>query len=168
MEDSGSEIHLGGASGGANLAAAAARRLRGESGAGIASTVLAYGLFHAVLPVVPEVEASLDLFARPLLTPAMVRRINLNYVGDQALLRPGPAFPGGSDLRGFPPTLMLEAHKDRLRASGTTMHRELREAGTEVEYTVVEGTRHGFLSLPRSRAFRTSMSLITTWLSRHD
>ncbi|WP_174189374.1 FAD-linked oxidase C-terminal domain-containing protein [Nocardia barduliensis] len=166
--DSGSPIHIGGASGGANLSAAAAVRLRDEAEPAIASTVLFYGLFHGTLPPAPEVEAELDFFSRPLLTPAMVRRISINYTADETLIGPGPAFPGGTDLHGFPPTLMIDAHRDWLRASGAAMHRDLREAGVEVEYTVIPGTYHGFLGSLSQRASRQSMALVGTWLKKHD
>ncbi|MBY6540351.1 alpha/beta hydrolase fold domain-containing protein [Rhodococcus sp. BP-349] len=166
--DSGSGIHMGGASAGANLTASATLRLLDRSTSAISSTILAYGLFHSVLPDSCEIEEGLDWMARPLFKAGLLRRLAANYTGDESLVGPGPAFPGGTDLRRYPPTLMLDAEQDRLRASGSAFHRELVAAGVDVDYHVLEGARHGFLSWPRHRPFRRSIARMASWLDRYD
>ncbi len=164
----GTPVVLGGASAGACLAAAATRRLRdgegGADGAGPVALVLAYGTFHAELPVDPVVEAELHGPARLFFRPPMVRSMNLNYVGRADLLVPGDAFPGGSDLSGFPPTLLLGAENDRLRASGRAFAGELAAAGVPVHSETVAKTVHGFLDNPGRPAFATAVARVVAWL----
>lgn len=164
-DQTGAPIDVGGASAGANLAAAATLRLRDDGATMPRRLALAYGTFHGgpILgsPVYERLRGPLGRWA---FNPAMLRRMNLNYVGDPEMLGPGLAFPGGSDLTGLPPTLIMDADNDRLRASGTAFAAELRAAGVEVRETTVRAL-HGFLAVPRSAAFRTGTREIEHWLS---
>jgi acetyl esterase len=129
------------------------------------SVVLAYGALHSRIPDDAEIESSLrGPLARWFFNPAMTRRMNLNYVGAVDNLARAYAFPGGADLRGFPPTLVLDASNDRLRRSGHAFAGELQHAGSRVDEVVVNG-RHGFLNSPRRAAFATGMSAIARWLA---
>jgi acetyl esterase/lipase len=74
------------------------------------------------------------------------------------------ALPGGADLSGFPRTLMIDADRDSLRASGEAFHAELTEAGANVEYAIVEGSKHGFLDRPTTLAFQQGISRVSQWL----
>jgi acetyl esterase len=168
IAETGGPIALGGASAGANIAAGVALALRDAGDPGIRALVLAYGTFHAALPDRPDVERDLKgPLVKWAFNPKMTHRMNLNYVGDEALLRPGLAFPGGADLRGLPPALVLNSRLDRLRASGDTFADELRAAGVEVETDVLPST-HAFLNAPAKAPFTTGMRLIAEWLDRHD
>lgn len=159
---------LGGASAGACLAASAALRLRDSSGPGPAGLVLAYATLHAELPRLPEaVRARLRGRRRiGTFTPEVIRRMNLNYVGSEELLRDPDVFPGGGKLTGLPPVLLLDAAYDSLSASSTTFAGELTEAGIENEHVIVPGTRHGFLNRPRSAGFRAGTETLVRWLDR--
>jgi len=162
----GGPIDLGGASAGANLAAAAALRLRDGGHSVVARLALAYGTFHHELPEASPVFLQLrGPLAKWAFNPTMTRSMNLNYVGDDALLGPGYAFPGGSDLRGLPPTLIMDASNDRLRASGALFAQELRESRVQVRQLTVKGL-HGFLSIPRTRSFRQGVDELHSWLER--
>ena len=120
---------------------------------------------HSRIPEDVEIESSLrGPLARWFFNPAMTRRMNLNYVGAVEDLARAYAFPGGADLRGVPPTLVLEASNDRLRRSDHAFAGELRRAGSRVDEVVVNG-RHGFLNSPRRTAFATGMSAIARWLA---
>lgn len=161
-------ISIGGASAGANLAAAATLSLRDAHSTMPRSLALAYGAFHLPVPTNPSVEDALrGPLARWNFNPKIVHKIALNYVGDANLLRPGYAFPGGMDLSGLPPTLVLDASNDRLRASGHAFADELRGADIEVHESVVTGM-HGFLGATRSRSFSDGMRQLGAWLSDHD
>lgn len=162
--ESGRPVVLGGASAGATLAAGAALVMRDEHSDPPAALALAYGGFHAGLPPDENLERQLrGLLARWAFNPRMVRRIALNYVGDEQLLTPGRAFPGGTDLRGLPPTLVLDARNDRLRRSGQAFAAELRTAGVEVTEHVVDAG-HAFLDRPRTPGFTQGMNLFAEWL----
>jgi acetyl esterase/lipase len=157
-------VSLGGASAGANLSAGATLLLRDEGAALPRRLVLAYGAFHAPLPAGDDIEASLHgLLARWLFNDTMVRRIITNYVGDPALVVPGYAIPGGTELHGFPPTLAVDAANDRLRRSGHAFAGELSAAGVPVTETVVDA-RHGFLNSPKKDAFAIGMRWIDDFL----
>ncbi|MCU1413104.1 MAG: esterase/lipase [Microbacteriaceae bacterium] len=165
----GRRISIGGASAGANLAAGAAMMLRDEAPLDLVTLVLAYGAFHGTLPDDPEIEGQLHgLAARIMFNQKMITRICLNYVGDPALMVPGYALPGGGDVHGLPPTLLLNAQNDRLSISGEAFARELTTAGVTVHDEIVPGAGHGFLNSPRKRDFTERMTMVDTWLRQQD
>ena len=96
----------------------------------------------------------------------MTERMNLNYVGNETLLAPGIAFPGGADLRGLAPTLVVNSRNDRLRQSGDTFADELRAADVKVENHVIPGA-HAFLNFPKSVGYAIGLGFIRDWLDRH-
>lgn len=161
----GEPVDAGGASAGANLVAAAALLLRDSEWPLPRKLTLAYGAFHS-----EHITESLAYnrlrgpLARWAFNPKMLDRMYRNYVGDERLLVPGLAFPGGADLRGLPPTLVLDADNDRLHASGQLFAAELRDAGVPVREEVVRAM-HGFLGRPRSRAFGVGVLLVNEWFA---
>jgi acetyl esterase len=164
----GGAVSIGGASAGANLAAGATIALRTSGQPGPRALVLAYGVLHAELPDNEQVERELTgPLARWAFNPAMVRRMNLNYVGGEAAMVPGAAFPGGADLTGFPATLVLDAQNDRLRKSGDAFARELRAASRDVGQITIPAM-HGFLNSPKKQQFADAMASVQAWLEAHD
>jgi xylan 1,4-beta-xylosidase len=161
-------VILGGASAGACLSAAAALHQRTTRGRVPDGLVLAYGIFHAELPPVSkELKARIrgrHSFGQ--FRPSTVRRMNLNYAGSVEAMQDPLAFPGGHDLAGLPSTLLIDADRDRLRASGDALHRELADAKVPVQRVVLLGTRHGFLNRPQTPAFDAGVSTIVDWLER--
>jgi len=161
-------IHIGGASAGANLVAGAVLAMRDRGAPLPRSVSLAYGALHSVLPLNDAVESALRGWQpRWFFNPPMMRRITLNYVGDEGALADPYAFPGGADLAGYPPTLSLDASNDRLRISGHAFNVELAAAGVDTEEIVLDGV-HGFLGTPRKLVFAEGMSLLALWMARHD
>ena len=121
-----------------------------------------------MLPPGDDIEGELrGALAKWAFNPKMLRRMNLNYVGDPELLVPGYAFPGGGELHDFPPTLVADAANDRLRRSGHAFAAELRSAGTEVREVVLPGT-HAYLNSPKKAGFTQAIQEITGWLREHD
>jgi acetyl esterase/lipase len=92
--------------------------------------------------------------------------MNRNYAGSPEALR--EAFPGGGELAGLPPTLVLDADRDSLAASGEAFAAELAAAGVEVEHRIVPGTRHGFLNRPERPPFRLGIDAVTGWLAESE
>lgn len=119
-----------GDSAGANLATVAARRARDAGGPRIRFQALVY-------PVADSHRDDED---------AGMRWIWSTYTGDE----PGPAdsdpdvVPLRASLAGLPPTLILCAEEDPLRADGEAYAAALREAGVTVEQRTLAGTTHGF------------------------
>jgi acetyl esterase/lipase len=89
-----------------------------------------------------------------------------NYVGRANLNRLPEAFPGGRDLTGCPPTLIVNSERDSLRASGEAFADELLAHGRPVEMSTEPGSSHGHLNRPRRTAFHQTISTVCTWLSR--
>jgi acetyl esterase len=161
--ETGTSVFLGGASAGASLALSAARELRGSST--LLGMPLAYGTFHARLPK-PSPDLHRRLRGRHAFgqfTPDVVRRMNLNYAGSVDLM--AAAHVGGSDLRGLPPVLLVDADRDALRASSETLLGELRLAEVTAEQVVVPETRHGFLDRPGTLGFERGLAVMRSWLA---
>ncbi|MCU1446544.1 alpha/beta hydrolase fold domain-containing protein [Cryobacterium sp.] len=159
-------ISLGGASAGAALAAGASLRLRDAGQHTPAQVLLAYPTVHAALPEPsPELAAKLrNLPEDRLFRPEAVARMNLNYVQDPAALANPHAFPGGHDLTGLPPTLILNSERDSLRSSGEAYADELDTAGVHVTCLFEPDTTHGHLNQPDSPAALASIATMADWL----
>lgn len=158
-------VLLGGASAGACIAASAAIQLRERGAIQADGLVLLYGTYHAELPPLSDelrkaIRGPVKLIQ---FTPEAVHRMNLNYVGTEALLD-SVAFPGGSDLRGLPRTLMLDGERDSLRASGDQFAAELEAAGVSLERHVIRKGLHGFVIARRSNASRQGIAALLEWM----
>lgn len=159
-------IALGGASAGGALAAAAALRLRDAAGPTPSRVLLAYPTVHAALPE-PSAELAekiARLAAEGLFNPARVGEMNLAYVGDAGELANPYAFPGGHDLAGLPPTLIINSDLDSLRSSGEAYAAELRAAGVDIHCLREDGTRHGHLNKPDLPGAQKSLERMAAWL----
>jgi len=160
-------LSLGGASAGANLSAGAALRLRDAAAAQPQTVLLVYPLVHSRLP-----EFSAELAAKVAADPDSVIsaedivELNANYLGDAADAAQSPyAFPAGHDLRGLPPTFILNSDIDTLRASGEAYAAELAAAGVDVLVLREDGTHHGHLNEPTLPAAQASIERIAAWLA---
>lgn len=145
-------VSMGGASAGANLAAGAALRLRDEDDWKPEHLVLVYPTMHPDLPR-PSKALELALAEMPpamRLPPAMFRAMREHYLGTLSSNPPGYAMPALAHLDGLPPTLVLNAEYDDLRASGEAFSASLAGAGVDVEQVLVRGVLHGFLNLSAS------------------
>jgi acetyl esterase len=169
-EDPRRPVALGGASAGACLAAGMAVRQNSWGGAMPATLILAYGTFHAALPTIsPELKARIrGRHALMQFNPGVVERMNRNYAGSAAAMNDPFAFPGGHDVRGLPPTFLIDADRDSLRASGEKFAKELAAAGVSAEHAVVPDSTHGFLDRPGTVAFSQGISLINDRLLKDD
>lgn len=158
--------HLGGASAGANLAAACALRCRDE-GPVPSSLVLVYGVFHSVIPAPDSrlAEALALLGPGHYIDDEIVRRINLNYLGSEDRFHDHEAFPGLADLRGFPSTFVLNADIDGLRPSGELFAQQLSLSGTACELELEPESHHGYLEQAGEQALR-SIDRILRWIDR--
>ena len=164
----GTDLVLGGASAGSCLAAAAALRLHREGAAGPDRLLLAYGTFHAALPPIPaELRARIrGRHGLMQFRPGTVEKMNRNYAGRVEAMVDPFAFPGGHDLTGMPPTLVLDADRDLLRASGEAFAHELAAVGVDVSHQLVPDSSHGFLDRPRTAGFAGGIECAVRWLER--
>ncbi len=161
-------LHLGGASAGANLAAGVAKRLIAAGEDLPATLVMAYPLVHFQLPPLPDdLRAALERTPPPFrFTPRMVSMLNLNWAGVRHHDDP-VAFPGLGPLDRMPPTFIVDAEVDELRASSTVFAAALADAGVDVRHETVPGTFHGYLAQPESPEARDGVHRIVSWIGQH-
>jgi len=154
-------VAIGGGSAGGNLAAGAAMRLRDRGEALPHAVALVYPVAHAPLPPANDALEALLAEIPEFLTfpPSATTAINRNYLGDAVDDR-GYAFPGGHDLTGYPPTLIVNAESDRLRASGEAFAAELALAGVDVSVVRMPGALHGFLNEVGDPAAERTLALL--------
>ncbi|KQY59267.1 hypothetical protein ASD11_06730 [Aeromicrobium sp. Root495] len=139
----GTRIAVGGFSAGGNVAASACLQLR-DSGA-------ATPRFQ--LLTVP----SLDITTmhkptsnpRPMIDARLLRLVRSTYFRDESRRSEPYASPVRSDdLHGLPPTMIVTAGLDALRAEGDAYAAQLAEAGVPVEHVMVPGRDHYVLDGP--------------------
>jgi acetyl esterase/lipase len=160
-------VIVGGASAGACLAAGAVLRLAAGGAPPLRGVFFTYGIFHARLPELSrEVRSRLRGRRRFLHAPTLLNLLNRYYAGTAAALADPFAFAGGHPVAGFPPTLMIDAESDSIRASGEAFGRELTAAGVPVEYRVHAGAAHAFLNRPRDPGFAAAIRSIAEWAGR--
>ncbi|MCS6562612.1 MULTISPECIES: alpha/beta hydrolase [Curtobacterium] len=148
---------LGGASAGACLAASAV-----ATAPPLVGLVLTYGFFHARLPRDPAVRRLVRGHRRLTHAPLLLDLNNRAYAGG----RPAAVHPASDDLGGFPRTLLIDAERDVMRASGQRFANELEAADVEVERHVLPGSRHAFLNRPGTRDFDDTIERVAEWADR--
>jgi acetyl esterase len=158
-------IVLGGASAGACLAAAATLHAL-DDGAPPVGAVFAYGFFHATHSRTGDPAHRSRGHRRITHAPWALDVANRNHAGTRQGLAHRYAFPGGHDLTGFPPSLVVNAERDTMRTSGDRFADELADAGTDVERHVLPGSAHAFLNRPGLPAFAAGTELIAEWMRR--
>jgi len=128
--------------------------------------VLAYPFLRAELPLLgPRFRRRVRGLRRlGTFTQGSVRCVARYYVGRDRPERLPEAFPGGADLSGFPPTLIVNSERDTLRASGERFAEELRAHGRRVQVGYEPGTSHGDLNRPGRTGFDASIARIVEWL----
>jgi acetyl esterase/lipase len=162
-------LTLGGASAGACLAAAtilAVHDAAAEDGTGplVDAGAFVYGYFHRDLSGVPaDIQAKRRGHRRIVHDPRVLRVLNGMYAPVLPAVGERDAFPGGADLTGFPPSLLVDADHDVFRASSERFARELREHGAEVTQRIMSGSDHGFLNRPRSRYFEPTLDALAAF-----
>ncbi|MEV0341794.1 alpha/beta hydrolase [Nocardia sp. NPDC050713] len=160
-------ITIGGASAGGNLAAGAALRLRDRGTAAPASVLLLYPILHPVLPEPSEELAGKIAGLSPMLRPSpdLVEIVVENYLGVPASQAFSYGMPGvEADLRGFPPTMIINSEYDGVRASGELFADQLRQAGVPVTERVEAGVYHGHLGRGGGAAFLRSVAEMAGWV----
>jgi acetyl esterase len=160
------QLHLGGASAGANLTAGVTLRLRDGEGLSPASLLLLYPLVHPELPE-PSADTILavaDLAPEQRFAPHDIAYVNMNYVGTEEGLSDPIAFPGIAELGGQPPVCIIVAERDDLRPSGELYAEQLGAAGVTVSLAVETNAAHGHLNEPGSPEALRSLDRMSSWM----
>lgn len=163
-------VHFGGASAGANLSTGVTVRLMSEQSQLPASLLLFYPVLHSEVPAPSDAAAAAAASIPDDLrfTPEFMKAINLNYVGDSALLNDPVAFPANAALTGFPSTLLINSESDDLRPSGEEFARQLEASGVRVETDFEPGTVHGYLDHPGLAEAIASIERMAEWMVRYS
>lgn len=160
--------HVGGASAGGNLAAAAAQRARDTGVQEPATSLLIYPVLHDVLPL-PSADLARRLEALPDDMRFPVDRcveLNLNYVGREDYLHHPYAFPAHGDVAGLGPHLIVTSDVDDLRPSGEAYAAQLAVAGVDVAIVREVGTMHGHLNFWDQPEAARTVARMTEWMLR--
>ncbi|MBT2516812.1 alpha/beta hydrolase fold domain-containing protein [Streptomyces sp. ISL-90] len=135
-----------------------------------AGVFLAYPTLLAVQPA-PDAALRALLDANPAadrFKPASVRAMYETYLGGPVESAPLPAVPGlatPDDVRGFPPTLMINGESDELRVSGEVFAATIAAADVPIELHTEPGTEHGHLNRPDLAAASDSLDRVVRWLT---
>lgn len=139
-------IGIGGDSAGGTIATLAALALRGGSGLPLAALVL----------FCPNTDLTADVAS-----PEIVAAAHLWAPSASARAAASPLL--AADLSGLPPTLLLTAERDALRAEGDALAARLAGAGVPVTHRVEAGAEHGFVmsdGAPLDRAIADVAALL--------
>jgi acetyl esterase len=159
--------HVGGGSAGANLAASVALQARDGLGRLPRTNVLIYPVMHSTFPE-PSVELAEKLANLPpelQVPPGLPDELNINYVGDPALLTHPYAFPGYGRLEGLPPTVIINSDADLLRTSGEAFGAQLVLAGVDTVVIREVGVYHGHLNETENPGARRTVDRMIDWLT---
>jgi acetyl esterase len=163
------DLHLGGASAGANLVAGVTKRARDGAGPLPASLMLVYPIVHPELPpLTSELREKLTTEKAAVSLPAeTVREFNLQYAGSEDVFGDPYAFAVNGPLAGQPPVYILNSEIDFLRASGEAYGADLRAAGVDVTVETEPETHHGHVNGPDEPGAPASLDRLTAWLRDH-
>lgn len=134
-------LAIGGDSAGANLAVAAALKLREKGGPALRAMLLNYGAFS------PEPTPSFERYGGPryMLTPDEMQYFWSNYTSGPAELSNPLVAPYRADLHGLPPAFFCIAACDILADGNRAMAARCTAAQVPCEQHVYAGATHSFL-----------------------
>lgn len=157
-----SGISVGGDSSGGNLAIATALSLP----PGTFDSLVA---FYPVTRAYPDGSDSWKAYGSGHgLDSALMEAFNDAYTADIHNQLVSPMEAPDDTLRHLPPTLVVAAERDILRDQGTAFADRLDRLGIPVEYHLVPGSVHLFITVPgQPAAFDRSVSSTTSFLLRH-
>lgn len=135
-------LSIGRFSGGGNLAASACVQARDHGTAEPRLQLLAV----PSLDVASDINGKPSTIANPMIGPSLLRLVRATYFKDAARRSEPYASPLlAEDVAGLPPTVVITAEHDALRAEGDAYADRLAAAGVPVEHHVVPGRDHYFL-----------------------
>ncbi|MGN7832532.1 alpha/beta hydrolase [Pseudoxanthomonas sp. 22568] len=160
-------IALGGDSAGANLAVAAALRLR-QAGqlARISALVLNYGAWTPVLSAAARQSLGTS---EDMLSGAEMDEFWAAYLGPEAERTVTPlSAPLLAELHDLPPALLLWGDRDVLAEQNAAMAQRLQQTGVQVSTHVYPGAPHSFIeAMSVSDQARDAIARGAEWIRRH-
>jgi acetyl esterase len=159
-------IALGGHSAGGNLTAAVCLKNAADHALNLRAAILDYPVLDLYTDA-HDKPAGRGLIARTALHPAFSWVFNESYLPDRwGRVDPlvSPVFAQRDQLAGFPPTLILAAGHDSLRAEAELFADHLADAGVDVTYRLFPDSGHGFTLRGRGAAPKEAWRLIAAHL----
>ncbi len=157
------QLHLGGASAGACIAAGVALRLRDEGQQAPASLYLAYPVLEGHLPeATPEMTAGLGDARVP--ADEWIADMFSNWAGPASWSDPYVS-PGLTDPTGLPPTYVLTCGRDSLRRSSEPYVDRLRAAGVPVWHDISEDSEHATFDRLGTPDAEHHLERLQSWLA---
>lgn len=155
-------VSLGGDSSGGNLAIATAISFP-------AGTFDALAAFYPVTRAYPDNSKSWEEYGLGYgLDSELMEAFNDAYTTDTHNPLVSPMEAPDDALRNLPPTLIVAAERDILRDQGAEFADRLNRLGIPVEYLLVPGSVHLFITVPgQPAAFNRSVSSTTSFLLRN-
>lgn len=150
---------VGGHSAGGNLASGVAMLARGHRRLRVVHQVIDY----AVLDLAAPAEGKTSALPKPLLRPGLMNFFMSCYLVDRAQARDplaSPLLASIEQLRGLPPTTLIIAEYDVLRAEGQAYAARLRQAGVAVQERMFAGCDHMFTHLGPDESAEQAWQLI--------
>lgn len=150
---------VGGHSAGGNLASGVAMLARGHRRLRVVHQVIDY----AVLDLAAPAEGKTSALPKPLLQPGLMNFFMSCYLVDRAQARDplaSPLLASIEQLRGLPPTTLIIAEYDVLRAEGQAYAARLRQAGVAVQERMFAGCDHMFTHLGPDESAEQAWQLI--------
>lgn len=150
---------VGGHSAGGNLATGVAALARGHRRLRVVHQIIDY----AVLDLAAPVEGKTSALPKPLLRPGLMNFFMSCYLVDRAQARDplaSPLLASVEQLRGLPPTTLIIAEYDVLRAEGQAYAARLRQAGVAVQERMFAGCDHMFTHLGPDESAEQAWQLI--------
>jgi acetyl esterase/lipase len=141
-------LFVGGASAGGSLAATVCMRAT-QHNLPIRGAALAYPLTHLELPEISSelAEKITHLPSQLVMGAEYVKNRNAFLLPEGSLELNHFGWPGEEpSLHGFPPTLVIEAEYDAIRASSESLIKKLQSQGVAVQSHLASGMTHGFLN----------------------
>lgn len=135
-------VALGGDSAGANLALAAAMTLRDEGLASLRFLLLFYGVYSSDLTSASWQELGQGQYG---LSVQTMRRIWLNYTGQEVPAGDWRVTPLEGDFRGLPPAWACVGTLDPLRDDNHQLQQRMHDAGGSCALRICSGLPHAFV-----------------------
>lgn len=103
--------------------------------------------------------------SRPVVGPSMMALVRNTYFAQVPLDSPGVSPAGHPLLGALPPSLIITAEYDTLRAEGDDLAARLTELGVETTHRCIAGVDHGFIYHPPVEPAREAITLIGSHLA---
>ncbi len=156
-----SGIVLGGDSSGGNLAIATALSFPADTFSGLV-------VFYPVTKAYPDNSPSWEKYGHGFgLDSGLMEAFNNAYTSDIYNPMVSPAMASDNDLKKLPPTLIMAAERDILKEQGHEFAERLRLLGNIVDYDMISGAVHLFITVPgQTASFNYAVSAASKFIRR--